>query len=120
MLKSSHESVEFVCSDIINNAEEGILVTRSDGKKLRSHLMLSSYLADLPEAEYMTSVKRNSLTASPFHRCNVFKADLPSCTKYTEGNLRTTTELIEKLKEEDTEIVKTLKMKSILSFSCFG
>lgn len=54
-----------------------IVIRTTEGKKRHFHLLLSSYLADVPKAEDLISVKRNTSNKSMWNRCILRKDQLP-------------------------------------------
>lgn len=99
LLRALHECVEFVLKPLSSKALTGASFTTSDLLHYRVHFMLSSYIADLPEAEDMCSVKRGSRTFSPCHRCLVSRDQLAMSTKAPRRRVSETLQVLDKVKD---------------------
>ena len=116
VLKALHECMNFSLQELKKNAKIGISVQTKDDLNLHAHIMLSSYIADLPEAEDMTGIKRGGNTAHPCHRCLVTKEEMPFSTRATKRNVQHTIELLKKVNlgcNESAEKLKDLSMNEI-------
>lgn len=57
-------------------ALQSILAVTSDLSRTRLHMLLTTYLGDLPEAEDLLAVKRKVQTERPCHNCLYVKERL--------------------------------------------
>ena len=122
MLHALHKSIETVFQPLHESCLKGIVIRTIEGKKLRCHLLLSSYIADIPEAEDLLSVKQNTSTESPCHRCIVRKENLLFCTNELERTAEKTRQLLRSItsnvnticsSRDGVEEVNSLSMFSI-------
>lgn len=62
------------CS-LLRNVLSGLLCKTSDNGYFLLHLVIVSYVTDIPESEDLLSVKRNNHTAMPCYMCEVKKRE---------------------------------------------
>lgn len=67
VLRVLHYSVKLGLEPSSAVALKGVSCTSKEGKHYFCHLLLTSHIADVPEAKDMLSVKRGSSTFSPGH-----------------------------------------------------
>lgn len=91
-------------------ASWGFQATTSDGLRLRVHLMIASYVSDLPEIESLLSLKREACTRLPFYRYLIYREDLANAIFGTPRTLCDTMDVMTKM----TEAVR----KQNFSFNC--
>jgi len=70
-LKAIHHVINQVMKPLSDVAVAGISCPTKDGKVLRLHLVLGSYIADIPEQKDMLGVRYSNRTAQPCPRCHV-------------------------------------------------
>ena len=114
ILLALHDSIEFIFEPLMKVAMEGISFQTADFKNVRAHLMLSSYVADIPEAEDMLSIKRNTNTSSPCHRCLVGKESMSCVTDVAERSVGNNLKMFHSLKSGDEEVTNNFKKLSMI------
>lgn len=92
-MEALHECIQTCFQPLGNRAIAGVQCETSD-KNLKAHILLASYVADIPEPEDLLSMKRGSQTAFPCHGSPVKKGQLPQFTKERRRTLQETKSLI--------------------------
>lgn len=77
-LKDLHECVEHCSKPSYQVSTSGFSVATKFREKLRLHFLLTSYVANLPKAEYLLAIKRGSQTFMSCHICTISKDDFPN------------------------------------------
>lgn len=72
ILQNLNESISLSLEALIEIAVKELKFKTSDRTEILFHLILSSYIVDLPESEDMFSMKRGTQTISPCHNCLVW------------------------------------------------
>lgn len=70
-LKLLHSAISFAVDPLLNLGFKGFASITKDGKQYNCHPILSSYIADIPEAKDIMSVKQGVKTSYPCFRCLV-------------------------------------------------
>lgn len=105
-LKALHQSVNYCMEALKPKAIVGIPMTTSDGSSLHTHVLVSSYIADLPEAEDMTGIKRGGSTSFPCHRCMVPKESMnKKNTNFPKRNIKTAMQLMNEIRDGVPNVV---------------
>lgn len=120
VLRALHESVERSLDPLAYVARKGIAAKSTDRRAYVFHILLCSYLSDIPEAEDMLGVKRGVLTKAPCHNCLVRREDMADSTFARRRTLRETLELLENIRiargtESPGAVVEQLDERSMLS-----
>lgn len=98
-MKTLFDCNELFVEPLAKVAVSGLLYTTASDYKMPLHLLVSWYVADIPETEAFLSLKLSSQTIMPFHFCCANKKKLNSCTNsgkkiasyknHSEKNFRT-------------------------------
>lgn len=93
----------------------GFPVATKRKQKIQLHLLLSSYVSDLPDAEVFLSAKRRSQRFMPRHICTILKKNLSNCTRPQPRSLPRRVQTFQKLECFDGSFWcnKTLKTISL-------
>lgn len=73
-----HESIEFSLNRAFEQALKGLEWSTSNSKMIRLHLILMSYIADIPESEHIFPAKRGTRSSSPFHESLISEENFES------------------------------------------
>lgn len=68
-LKALHESIEFTLKCLVGVSTMSVDSMNKRGKPLLAHILLNSNVKNLPETEYLLSVKRNLHTFDLYIIC---------------------------------------------------
>ena len=112
LLQALHKSIEYFFLGIIDAALPGISVVTEDKKKIRFHLVLASYVADIPESEDLVGVKRRVRTKKPCHRCLIPVERLSYCTREQPRSIKNTYNILNRGEESRHEL-EDLSMHSL-------
>lgn len=115
LIQAFHNSICFALKPLMDEAMGGFIATSADKFKLRLHLVLASYICDIPEAEDSLSVKRGNQTESPCFRCLVRKGNLADGLCGETRTLAHTKQLLTGLERGIDSVMEDLKQFSMLS-----
>lgn len=79
-LKALHDYSEACLHLLVECAMSGLTCETSDKKILKKRLLLTSYVTDISDTEDLLSMKRESQTDFPCHRCFVGKLQMSQIT----------------------------------------
>lgn len=115
IIRFFRESIEFVLHPLLTFALRGISCSTYDCKRLLFSLLLVSYIADIPEAEDMLSVKRGVGTYAPCHNCLDGKDQLLFSTHGEPRTVERTLAMMKDLGTGDERTVEQFKQLPMIS-----
>lgn len=89
-------------------------VNTKENWRLRAHLLIASYFADLSEAEDLLSVKRVCTTSSPCCRCQMGHDDLASGIHGTPRTVNNSLDIVQKIAFGDKDAEQLISKLSML------
>lgn len=120
-LSARHHNVEHVLLKISRVTMQRVFNSSSDKLLFRLHMLLTSYLADLPEADDMLGVERSHLTLCPCHRCLLSREEMSYTSTHSKRDkLKTPSEFWANQTLAETPLSNILREKqSLQSNQCF-
>ena len=93
-MKNVHYVIGEIMKPLSYNEERGIHCKTVDGHSIRLHMVLGSYIADIPEQKDMVCVKYSNRTKHPCPRCHVQAQELKRTTLARLRTLQETRRII--------------------------